>query len=308
VKQQGHLTGNLLLLLAALVWGCSFVAQSVGMDHVGPFTFQATRSLLGAISLMPIIWLQNTRARRAGRDPKLNPQTKKALLWGGLLCGLVVTVAVNLQQYAMQDTGAGKAGFLTTLYILFVPVAGIVLGKRPPLLLWACIAIAGVGLYLLSVQQGFVIAPSDLMLIACAVVFTVHIMLVDHFSPRVPGVQLSCLQFLVVGVLSAVPALVFERPQMDDILRAWAPILYAGVMSSGVGYTLQILGQRRTLPTVAALIMSLEAVFALLAGMLLLGERLSTREAIGCALMFLAILLSQWAQAPRGAKPLPADA
>jgi len=166
VKQQGHLTGNLLLLLAALVWGCSFVAQSVGMDHVGPFTFQATRSLLGAISLMPIIWLQNTRARRAGRDPKLNPQTKKALLWGGLLCGLVVTVAVNLQQYAMQDTGAGKAGFLTTLYILFVPVAG----------------------------------------------------------------------------------------------------------------------------------------------MLLLGERLSTREAIGCALMFLAILLSQWAQAPRGAKPLPADA
>lgn len=308
--KQGHLTGNLLLLLAALVWGCSFVAQSMGMDHVGPFTFQATRSLLGAASLMPIILLQNGHARRRGESGKLAPHTKKALLIGGILCGLVLTVAANLQQVALQETGAGKAGFLTTLYILFVPMAGMLLGKRPPLLLWVCIVIAGIGLYLLSVQAGFVIASADLMLIACAVVFTVHIMLVDHFSPKVPGVQLSCLQFLVVGLMSAVPALIMERPQMSDILGAWAPIAYAGVMSSGVGYTLQILGQRRTLPTVAALIMSLEAVFALLAGMLLLGERLTGREALGCALMFAAILLSQWAQAPRGAKepPVPLDA
>ena len=300
--KQSHLTGNLLLLLAALVWGCSFVAQSVGMDHVGPFTFQATRSLLGAASLAPIMLLQNARTRRQGKDPRLSPQARNTLLLGGLLCGLVLTVAVNLQQMAMRETGAGKAGFLTTLYILFVPIAGMLLGKRPPLLLWVCIVIAGAGLYLLSVQEGFVIAPSDLMLIACAVVFTVHIMLVDHFSPQVPGVWLSCLQFLVVGVISAVPALLFERPQPASLLRAWAPLLYAGVMSSGVGYTLQILGQRRTLPTVAALLMSLEAVFALLAGMLLLGERLTTREALGCALMFLAILLSQWAQAPRRAR------
>lgn len=291
--------GNLLLLLAALIWGCAFVAQSMGNEHVGPFTFQASRSLLGAAVLFPFAWLRIGAAKRKGAWQPPSPRSRRMLLWGGVACGVLLAVAMNLQQVALVESTAGKAGFLTALYILFVPLAGYFVGKSPRPALWLCILLAAVGLYLLSVQEGFTIARSDWLLILCAVVFTIHILVVDRVSPHVSGVQLSAVQFLVAGVLSLVLVILFEKPTLSALMGAWAPILYTGVLSSGVAYTLQIVGQRLTTPTLASLMMSLESVFAVLCGMLVLGESLSAREALGCVLMFGAILLAQWAQLPR---------
>lgn len=293
--------GNLMLTFAALIWGCAFVAQSMGMDYVGPFTFQTVRSLVGAASLLPLIMWRRARMAKRGESRRMPSAQRKQLMKAGLLCGLVVAVGTNLQQYGLQFTTAGKAGFLTALYILLVPLAGYFMKKPPRPLLWLCIGLAAIGLYLLSVQEGFSIGLGDLLLILCAFVFTVHILLVDHFAPKVPGVELCSLQFLVSAAVSAIPMLLFETPRFADILRGWLPILYAGMLSSGLGYSLQILGQRRTTPTMASLLMSLESVFAVLCGMLVLGQMLSAREAIGCVLMFTAILWAQWVQMPRGA-------
>lgn len=297
--REGRLIGNLMLTCAALIWGCAFVAQSVGMDYMGPFTFQTVRSLVGALSLLPVIYL-----RRRAKPAPLAPRQKKILLWGGALCGLIVAVATGLQQVALIHSSAGKAGFLTALYIILVPLAGQLMGKKARPLLWLCVLIAAVGLYLLSIGEGFTIAPADLLLILCAFVFTGHILLVDHISPHVPGVELCAIQFLICGLISAVPMALFETPAVSQLRQGWIPILYAGVLSSGVAYTLQILGQKRTTPTMASLLMSLEAVFAVLCGMLVLGEMLSLRETIGCALMFAAILLAQRAQMPAPSDPL----
>ncbi len=288
--------GSLLLLTAALFWGLAFAAQYMGMDHVGPFTFQSVRSLVGAAFLAPIALWRGRRARARGVVPTA---AHKRILWlGGAVCGLLLAIAMNLQQVALQESGAGKAGFLTALYILIVPVYGIFLGRRVRPALWMCILVATLGLYLVSVKNGFTIALSDGLLILCAFVFAAHIMAVDHLSPQVSGVQLSCVQFLVAGLLSALPMLALEKPSLVAIFSAWGPILYAGIMSSGVAYTLQIIGQRRTTPILASLIMSLEAVFAVLGGMVLLSERLTAREATGCVLMFGATLLAQVAQLP----------
>lgn len=306
--RKSSLVGNLMLAFAALIWGCAFVAQSVGMDYMGPFTFQTVRSLVGAASLLPLIVYRRHRARKAGGRVKLAPAQRRTLLLAGLLCGLVVAVGTNLQQYGLQFTTAGKAGFLTALYILLVPLAGYFMGKPPRPLLWLCIALAALGLYLLSVQEGFSIGLGDLLLILCAIVFTGHILLVDHFAPKVPGVELCSLQFLVSALVSAIPMLLFETPRWADILRGWLPILYAGLLSSGLGYSLQILGQRRTTPTMASLLMSLESVFAVLCGMLVLKQMLSAREAVGCVMMFTAILWAQWVQLPPKAVAANVDA
>lgn len=306
--RRSSLIGNLMLALAALIWGCAFVAQSMGMDYVGPFTFQTVRSLVGAASLLPLIYFRRLRLKRSGQSRKLSPAQRRDLLVAGLLCGLVVALGTNLQQYGLQFTTAGKAGFLTALYILLVPLAGYFMRKPPRPLLWLCIGLAAAGLYLLSVQEGFSIGLGDLLLILCAFVFTGHILLVDHFAPRVPGVELCSLQFLVSAAVSAIPMLLFETPRIADILRGWLPILYAGMLSSGLGYSLQILGQRRTTPTMASLLMSLESVFAVLCGMLVLGEMLSVREAVGCLMMFTAILWAQWVQLPPKAVAANVDA
>jgi drug/metabolite transporter (DMT)-like permease len=299
--RRDSLLGSAYLALAALIWGCAFVAQSVGNEYVGPFTFQTTRSILGAATLAPIIWIRRRRARKRCTWRPLSPQSRRTLWLGGIACGVLLAVAINLQQVALLGASAGKAGFLTALYILFVPIFGAFVGKRPPPLLWFCVLMAAVGLYLLSVKEGFSIARADLLLILCAIVFTGHILVVDAVSPMVSGIQLSCLQFLVAGVLSAIPMLIFEQPSLSAILKGWLPITYTGVLSSGVAYTLQILGQRRTSPTMASLLMSLESVFAALAGLMILGERMAPRELLGCAIMFGAILLAQLAQVPRGA-------
>ena len=291
-----------LLFLTAVVWGVAFVAQSVGMDYVGPFTFNCIRCLIGAVVLVPCIWFldrwkQRPDSASCGRESAGAPGGASdgghALLAGGICCGLALFVASNLQQIGIQYTTVGKAGFITALYIVMVPVFGIFLKKRAGIRVWVSVALAVAGLYLLCITDRLALGKGDILVLLCAVVFAVHILVVDHFSAKTDGVRMSCIQFLVCGLLSGVCMLITEHPEMRLILQAWQPILYAGVFSCGVGYTLQIIGQKGTDPTVASLILSLESVVSVLAGWLLLGQRLSVRELGGCALMFAAILLAQ---------------
>ena len=241
--KDSRLIGNLMLTGAALIWGCAFVAQSVGMDYMGPFTFQTVRSFIGALSLLPVIAFRRRSAARQGSSAALTTRERKTLLWGGALCGLIVAVATGLQQVALVHSSAGKAGFLTALYIILVPLAGHLMGRKARPLLWLCVLVAAAGLYLLTIRGGFTIAPSDLLLILCAVVFTGHILVVDHISPQVPGMELCALQFFICGLISAVPMLLFETPRLSQLTSGWLPLLYAGILSSGVAYTLQILGR-----------------------------------------------------------------
>ena len=291
-----------LLFLTAVVWGVAFVAQSVGMDYVGPFTFNCIRCLIGAVVLVPCIWFldgwkQRPDGASCGREAAGAQDGASdgshALLAGGICCGLALFVASNLQQIGIQYTTVGKAGFITALYIVMVPVFGIFLKKRAGIRVWVSVALAVAGLYLLCITDRLALGKGDILVLLCAVVFAVHILVVDHFSAKADGVRMSCIQFLVCGLLSGVCMLITEHPEMRLILQAWQPILYAGVFSCGVGYTLQIVGQKGTDPTVASLILSLESVVSVLAGWLLLGQRLSVRELGGCALMFAAILLAQ---------------
>ena len=278
----------LLLLLTATIWGVAFVAQSVGMDYVEPFTFNGLRNLLGALVLLPVIY--GMSGKKAAAVEKKDTKT----LWlGGVLCGLCLCVASSLQQIGIQYTTAGKAGFLTAMYIIMVPVFGLFLKKKCSPFVGISIVLATVGLYLLSIKEGFNIGKGDIYVILCAVVFSIHILVIDYFAPKCNGVKLSCIQFLVCGVLCSVIALVVEEPTISGILAAWLPIAYAGVMSCGVAYTLQIIGQKGMNPTVASLILSLESVISVLAGWLLLHQTLSAREIIGCAIMFAAIILAQ---------------
>ena len=291
-----------LLFLTAVVWGVAFVAQSVGMDYVGPFTFNCIRCLIGAVVLVPCIWFLDrwkqrpdgaSCSRESTEAPSGASDGSHALLAGGVCCGLALFVASNLQQIGIQYTTVGKAGFITALYIVMVPVFGIFLKKRAGIRVWVSVALAVAGLYLLCITDRLALGKGDILVLLCAVVFAVHILVVDHFSAKTDGVRMSCIQFLVCGLLSGVCMLITEHPEMRLILQAWQPILYAGVFSCGVGYTLQIVGQKGTDPTVASLILSLESVVSVLSGWLLLGQRLSVRELGGCALMFAAILLAQ---------------
>ena len=275
----------LLLILTATIWGVAFVAQSVGMDYVKPFTFNGVRSLLGAVVLLPVIYVMGRGKKGAG-----SPKT----LWlGGISCGLCLCVATSLQQIGIQYTTAGKAGFLTAMYIIIVPVLGLFLGKKSSPFVGISILLATVGLYLLSIKEGFNIGQGDIYVILCAIVFSVHILVIDYFAPRCDGVKLSCIQFFVCGTISTIIALVFEKPEVSQIFSAWLPIAYAGIMSCGVAYTLQIIGQKGMNPTVASLLLSLESVISVLAGWVLLKQALSVKELIGCVIMFAAIILAQ---------------
>lgn len=278
-----------MLVCAAMIWGSAFVAQSVGMEYVGPFTFQAVRCLLGGLALLPVIALLNRRAEPA-------PGTRKDLLIAGLACGVCLFVASSLQQVGLIYTSAGKSGFITALYVALVPCAGLFLGKRQPLTVWAGALLAVIALYLLCVKDGFSIGKGELLTLGCALCFTCHILIIDRFSARVDGVKLSCIQFFVCAALAFIATLLFEKPSVAAILRCWLPIVYAGVLSCGVGYTFQILGQRDAKPAVASLLMSLESVFAVIFGAILLHERLTRPEYIGCVLMFAAIILAQLPQ------------
>lgn len=286
-----------MLVLTALIWGVAFVAQSVGMNYIGPFTFSAIRSLMGAAVLIPCIWfLDRWNAKNSGTEKKKEPMTKaekKVLLTGGICCGLALCVAANLQQFGVKYTTVGKAGFITALYIVIVPIFGIFLKKKVGVKIWISVAISVVGLYLLCMTGKMTIGKGDLLVVLCAIVFSVHILVIDYFSPKTDGVKLSCIQFFVSGILSAVPMFLLEKPELSAVMAAMVPLLYAGVMSCGVAYTLQVVAQKDADPTVASLILSLESVFSVLAGWVVLGEVLSLKEITGCALMFGAIILAQ---------------
>ncbi|MGN0478758.1 MAG: DMT family transporter [Hominenteromicrobium sp.] len=284
--------GALLLTLTALIWGTAFVAQSLGMDHLGPFTFNGVRNFIAALALLPIIFFLRRRQNPAAQSGAAG-HYRKTLWIGGVLCGAALALASSLQQIGIQFTTAGKAGFLTALYIVVVPLLGLFFRKRVALPIWISVAIAAAGTYLLSVKENFTIGTGDLFVILCAVAFSVHILLVDRFSPLVSGVELSCIQFLTCGVLCTAAAFIAEQPSWNDIVLSLGPILYTGLMSSGVGYTLQIIGQKDTPPAVASLIMSLESVFAAISGWLILGESMTPKEALGCALVFAAVILAQ---------------
>lgn len=284
---------SLLLFLTATIWGVAFVSQSVGMDYVGPFTFNAARSLIGAAVLVPCIFLlQKLQRREQGREVH-RKEDRKTLLTGGICCGVILAVASSFQQFGLQYTTVGKAGFITAMYIILVPLFGIFLKKRVGLRIGISVVVAVAGLYLLCMTESLRLEAGDVLVLICAVVFSFHIMVIDHFSPLVDGVKMSCIQFLVCGILCSIGMFVFEEPSLSMLFAAWKPILYAGVMSCGVAYTLQIIGQKGMNPTVASLIMSLESVISVLAGFVLLGEVLSGRELAGCVLMFAAIVLAQ---------------
>ena len=293
------LFGNLVLLLTALIWGCAFVAQSSGMDYVGPFTFQTSRSILGSLVLIPFILANDAVKKKNNTYEKQNPKT---LILGGILCGTALTVASGLQQYGMQYSTAGKGAFITAMYIVLVPILGLFMKKKVNPIIWISVILGALGLYLLCIKEDFSLGEGDIYLILCAVAFSFHILVVDHFSAKVDGVKLSCLQFGVMFILSAIFMFMTETPNMADIKAAWLPICYAGIMSCGVGYTLQIVGQKYTEPTVASLLMSLESVFAVIAGIILLKEAPSAKEWLGCASMFAAIIIAQIPQKPKEVK------
>lgn len=299
--KRKQIRNSILLVITALIWGIAFVAQSEGGDAVGPFTFNGIRSFVGSAVLLPVIALLD-KLKLTSRKPKTKEDRR--LLWtGGICCGVVLFLASSFQQMGIyMGTAAGKAGFLTACYILLVPVLGIFLKKKCGFKVWIGIGLTLVGLYLLCMSGSMRFQLSDLLLLICALLFAVQILAVDHFSPLVDGVRMSCIQFLVCGLLSVIPMLCTETFGTGGAAAwlanlstpaAWIAILYAGVFSCGVGYTLQIVGQDGLNPTVASLIMSLESVFSVIAGWLILNQRLGLRELLGCVLIFAAIILAQ---------------
>lgn len=311
---------SLLLFLTAVIWGVAFVAQSAGMDYVGPFTYNGVRCILGGLVLLPCIALldrlqggrsaQGDAAARAAEGMKTEeapqptecgaPTTAEArkrnrrqLAAGGICCGVILFVASSLQQLGIQYTSVGKAGFLTAMYILLVPVMGLFVHKKVGTKVWIGVVFAVCGLYLLCMTNGFKLERGDALVLACAVVFSLHILVIDYFSPKVDGVRMSCIQFWVCGIVSLLCSFVLERPDLNSILAAWQPICYGGIMSCGVAYTLQIVGQKGMNPTVASLILSLESVVSVVAGFLILEQTMSRRELLGCCLMVVAIVLAQ---------------
>ena len=301
--RKTQIRNSLLLLLTAVIWGVAFVAQSVGMDYVGAFTFNAVRSMIGGLVLIPcIVFLRNLKFRENSGDSDGGKRLpfKEALhvtrteVLGGICCGIALFAASNFQQFGISYTTVGKAGFITALYVVIVPVMGLFFKKRVSFVVWISVALSVVGLYLLCMtENSFALSFGDLLVLICAVLFSIHILVIDYFSPKGDGVVMSCIQFFVCGLLSGIMMFLFETPVLSDILAAWVPILYAGVLSCGVAYTLQIVGQKDMNPTVASLILCLESVVSALAGWLILHQALSARELAGCFLMFFAIVLAQ---------------
>ena len=284
-----------MLLLAALVWGVAFVAQSEGLNYVGAFTFNTCRFILGGAVLIPCIYFLHGRKDSAWQtlsEKEKKEQTRMGII-GGICCGCILCLASCLQQFGIAQTTVGRAGFGTTLYIISVPFMGLFLKKKIGINIWISAVIAAVGMYFLCITESFSIGAGDRLVLMCSVVFSVHILVIDHFTQKVDGVALSCVQFFVATVLSAVGMLVSESPSWSALLQCAGPILYVGIFSSGVAYTLQILAQKDSNPTVVSLLLSLESVFATLAGALLLHDRMSGREYFGCVLVLAAVILAQ---------------
>lgn len=282
------LQGSICLLTATVIWGSAFIAQSVGMDYIEPFTFQTVRCFLAVVFLLPVIWLFD-RDKKAYFSQWANPHLWKT----GAVCGIALFVAAGLQQVGLVYTAAGKAGFITAMYIVLVPILGLFFRQMPSPAAWISVGVAVVGLYLLSCVGVTEINIGDLCLLVCALFFAIQITLVDRMAGNLDGLRLNCVQSLVCAVLSGVMMAFTETPDMDNILACWLPLGYAGMLSMAIAYSLQIIGQKYVEPTPASLIMSLESVFAVLFGWLLLNETLAPHELLGCALVFAAVILSQ---------------
>lgn len=293
---------SIFLVLAAFIWGTAFVAQSIGGDACGPYTFNFIRSIFGGLILVPVIFILNRIGLSKGKQEDAG--NRKTLILGGTLCGICLCLGSNIQQLGLYfGASAGKAGFLTACYILIVPILGIFLKKKCEINIRIGVLLTLVGLYLLCFDGSISFKTADLLLLACAFFFALHILVIDYFSPKVDGIQMSCIQFFVCGIITAVPMFIFDMGHSFSNINIWAgsltslstwiPIFYAGFLSSGVAYTLQIVGQVKMNPTVASLILSLESVFAVLSGWIILGETMGVRELTGCALIFVAIVLAQ---------------
>lgn len=286
--------GNILLLLTAFIWGSAFVAQKAGMDYIEPFTFNGIRCLIGAAVLIPVIMIfakeDPVEADASEEDIKAH---KRTLLMGGLCCGIIIFAASSLQQYGLLYTTAGKSGFITALYVVLTPICGLFLKKKIRPVTWICVLMALFGLYLLCFKAGEPLNMGDVITFISALCFTLHILVIDYFSPKVNGIKMSCLQFLVAGIISIPLAFIFEDIVWANVFQCWLPILYAGVLSCGVAYTLQIIAQKDTDPMVTSLLMSMESVFAVVAGAIVLHEMMTIKELLGCAIMLAAIIIVQ---------------
>lgn len=281
-------SSTLLLLLTAIIWGSAFSAQTMAVESIGPFTVNATRFFIGGLFLIPVILVLDRK--KPEEEKKLNP----TLIKGGVLCGLVLGIASSLQQIGLKEgVSAGKAGFITTLYMVIVPIISIFLGKKLSFRIWTSVVIATAGLVCLSLNESLSVQTRDIYVMLCAVAFAVHILVIDKFSSSVDCVKMSCIQFFVAGVCCAVPMLVFETSDFSGFSSAILPILYVGIFSSGVAYTLQIVSQKNLDPTVASIIMSLESVFSAIFGFIILNQVMSLKEIIGCILVFAAITILQ---------------
>ena len=285
---------NLLLLITSVIWGFAFVAQKAGTS-LEPFTYNGIRVLVGGIALLPVVFLFPRKEEEKAEKEHVNDT--RTLIRGGIVCGIILCIASNLQQLGIYfETDAGKAGFITTLYIVIVPVLGVFLRKTVSMKMWLCVIIGAVGFYFLTMAgkgNGFRLENGDLFVLLCAFVFSLHILAVDYFSPRCDGLKLSCLHFFVAGFINLFLMFIFESPKLSEILDCWLPILYTGVRSSAAGYTFQIIAQKDADPTTASLIMSLESVFAVLAGVLIYRESLTLIELLGCVIIFTAVIVSQ---------------
>ncbi len=286
------LKGSFALLSATVIWGFAFIAQSVGMDLIGPFTFQMIRCLLAVLVLIPLAFLL---------DFKKCSFAESAVKWGnpalwkaGIICGCALFVASSLQQIGLVYTDAGKAGFITAMYIVMVPILGLFLKRRPPRTIIFSVLLAVIGLYLLSCMGVTEVNKGDLYLMGCAVAFGVQINCIDHFAPQVDGFRLNCIQALTVAVISLPFVLFTETVHMANIIACWGPLCFAGMLSMGLAYSMQIVGQKELDAAPAALIMSLESVFAALGGWWLLNEQMAPAELLGCGLVFAAVVLSQF--------------
>ncbi len=286
----------LVLLLVAVIWGTAFVAQAVGMDHLGPFSFNAIRYFIGSVSLIPVIAVVRKIQNRKGEGPATEEEKKNRLIFtvkGGLFCGIVLCVASLLQQFGIIYTSVGKAGFITALYIIIVPFFSVIIGKKIKLKAWLAAIIAIIGFYFMCVDGVDAINIGDILVLSGAFVWAVHILLIDHFAPKAEVVLMSAVQFFVSGVLCGILAAIFETVSLQAIKDCLIPLLYAGVLSCGIAYTLQIAGQKRVEPTLACLVLSLESVFSAIAGWIVLGQRMAGIEIVGCLLAFAGVIVAQ---------------
>lgn len=306
-----QLRGEIFLIATALIWGTSFVAQKVSMDYIGPFTFIALRFILGALILIPVVLLldhtkQKNTALSAGAMGSNGKELfiTKPTLHGGVACGFALFLAASCQQTGIIYTTSGKAGFITALYIVLVPLFGLLLHKKVRALIWVGVAFAVAGLYLLCIQEGFAIGKGDFIVLSGTIFWAIHILIIDHYAPTADCLKMSTIQFFVAGLLSGVAMLLSETPTFTAILDSAWPVLYTAVIVTGVAYTFQIFGQRNTDPAIASIIMSLESVFAIISGMLLLNEVMSAKEITGCVLMFIAFIITQLPQKDNALQPV----